>query len=366
MVSTRLPGSGAHRLPPIVLTVPHSRTPVEVEPVAVVGGTVASGLLDLTNDPAALESEGWWVVIAPFDAEPTFARFARHRPTSGIPRSGTVWRGPDRESWVSSINHEGFARRVDRIRSLIGDGAVYQVNLTRRMSAPLPPDASMLALGAALALANPAPYSATIELPGIRIASASPELFLSRSGAIVRSSPIKGTTAPGVPFKAKDEAENVMIVDLVRNDLGRVCEPGSITVPGLLTAENHPGLTHLVSTVEGSLRPDMGWAELLDSTFPAGSITGAPKIAAMHTIAELEPVPRGMYCGAVGWVDADRCIGELNVAIRTFWVEDDCLCFGTGGAITWDSTAADEWAETELKAAHLISIASNDPGAPRQ
>ncbi len=341
-------------------TVPHPQSFVQVEPVAVVGGIVASELLDLTNDPAALESEGWWAVIAPFEGEPTFARFARRRPTGGFPGSPDNWRGPDRCAWVSSIDRDGFGQRVERIRSLIANGEVYQVNLTRRMSAPLPPDASMLALGAALARANPAPYSATIELPGLRIASASPELFLSRSGRTVRSSPIKGTTAPGVPFTSKDQAENVMIVDLVRNDLGRVCEPGSIEVPGLLATEDHPGLTHLVSTVEGTLRPDMGWAELLDATFPAGSITGAPKIAAMQTIAELEPVPRGMYCGAVGWVDADRCIGELNVAIRTFWVEEDCLCFGTGGAITWDSTAADEWAETELKAAHLISIASSE------
>ncbi len=344
----------------------HSQSSVEVEPVAVVGGIVASELLDLTDDPAALESEGWWVVIAPFEGDPHFARFGRRRPTSGIPRSAAPWRGPAPSAWVSSLDRDGFAQRVEHIRSLIGDGDVYQVNLTRRMSAPLPPDASMLALGAALARANPAPYAATIELPGIRIASASPELFLSRSGQTVRSSPIKGTTAPGVPFTSKDQAENVMIVDLVRNDLGRVCEPGSIEVPALLTTEDHPGLTHLVSTVEGTLRPDMGWAELLDATFPAGSITGAPKIAAMHTIAELEPVSRGMYCGAVGWVDADRCIGELNVAIRTFWVEDDHLCFGTGGAITWDSTAADEWAETELKAAHLISTASSDGVVARQ
>lgn len=332
--------------------------PVDIEPIAVVGGVVATGLVDLTSDPRALDSEGWWVVVAPFDAEPLFARFERRRPTSGIPRTGGSWRGPDRSAWVSSIDRDGFDRRVERIRSLIGAGEVYQVNLTRTMRAPLPADASMLALGAALARANPAPYAATVELPGARVASASPELFLSRSGREVRSSPIKGTTAPGVPFTAKDRAENVMIVDLVRNDLGRVCDSGSVEVPGLLTAEEHPGLTHLVSTVEGRLSDGMGWGELLDATFPAGSITGAPKIAAMRTIAELEPVPRGMYCGAVGWVDADRCIGELNVAIRTFWVDEDQLCFGTGGAITWDSTAADEWAETELKAAHLISIAS--------
>ena len=113
-----------------------------------------------------------------------------------------------------------------------------------------------------------------------------------------------------------------MIVDLVRNDLGRVCVPGSVRVPALLAEEDHPGLSHLVSTVEGELRPGLGWAALLAATFPPGSVTGAPKLAALDHIARLEPVPRGVYCGAVGWVDADREVGELNVAIRTFWVEE--------------------------------------------
>jgi para-aminobenzoate synthetase component 1 len=152
----------------------------------------------------------------------------------------------------------------------------------------------------------------------------------------------------------------VMIVDLVRNDLGRVCTPGTVRVPALLVEEEHPGLTHLVSTVEAELRPGVGWAELIDATFPPGSVTGAPKLAAVEHIARLEPVPRGIYCGAIGWVDADRAQGELNVAIRTFWVEEDQLCLGTGGAITWDSTAEGEWAETELKASRLLAVASPD------
>jgi len=149
-----------------------------------------------------------------------------------------------------------------------------------------------------------------------------------------------------------------MIVDLVRNDLGRVCEWGSVRVPALLSTEAHPGLVHLVSTVEGVLRPGCGWAEAIDATFPPGSVTGAPKLAALGHIARLEPVSRGVYCGAVGWVDADREVGDLNVAIRTFWVEDGLLCFGTGGGVTWDSTPEGEWAETELKARRLVAIAS--------
>jgi para-aminobenzoate synthetase component 1 len=199
-----------------------------------------------------------------------------------------------------------------------------------------------------------------VDLPawGVRAASASPELFLARQGRRVWSSPIKGTAPSSGELLPKDRAENVMIVDLVRNDLGRVCEPGSITVPALLEAEDHPGLVHLVSTVEGRLRSDVGWPELLAATFPPGSVTGAPKLAAVAHLERLEPCPRGLYCGTIGWVDADRREGALNVAIRTFFVEDGRLCFGTGGGITWESTAAGEWAESELKAARLLDLAS--------
>jgi para-aminobenzoate synthetase component I len=122
--------------------------------------------------------------------------------------------------------------------------------------------------------------------------------------------------------------------------------------------EEHPGLHHLVSTVTGQLRSDAGWPELLAAAFPPGSVTGAPKQAAIGFIDRLEPAERGPYCGAVGWVDADRREGELNVAIRTFWMADGRLHFGTGGGITWGSTPEGEWAETELKARRLISLAS--------
>jgi para-aminobenzoate synthetase component 1 len=174
----------------------------------------------------------------------------------------------------------------------------------------------------------------------------------------VESSPIKGTAATVDGFLDKDRAENVMIVDLVRNDLGRVCETGSVSVPALWTVEQHPGLFHLVSTVQGRLRAGLGWSDLIDATFPPGSVTGAPKLAAIAHIAQLEPVARGPYCGALGWVDADRGEGELNVAIRTFWFDDGMLHFGTGGGITWGSTPEGEWQETELKARRLISVAS--------
>jgi para-aminobenzoate synthetase component 1 len=193
---------------------------------------------------------------------------------------------------------------------------------------------------------------------GVALASASPELFLRRRGQAVETRPIKGTAGPGAAFLDKDRAENVMIVDLMRNDLGRVCRFGSVTVPALCREERHPGLAHLVSTVRGLLRPGVGWVELLAATFPPGSVTGAPKLAALDVIARLEPVPRGIYCGAVGWVDAASGDGDLNVAIRTFWIEGGHLHLGTGGGITWDSTPDGEWRETELKAARLLAVAA--------
>jgi para-aminobenzoate synthetase component 1 len=299
----------------------------------------------------------------PFEGDPVCARFARVRAASPWP--GPPWRGPDPDGWSTGLDRTAFTDAVREVRARIAAGSVYQVNLTRRLSAPLAAterswSTDIAALGAALAVGNPAPYSAVVRLPdqGVHVASASPERFLARDGDVVRSSPIKGTADREDRFLPKDRAENVMIVDLVRNDLGRVCEWGSVRVPGLLEVEHHPGLVHLVSTVEGRLRAGVGWAELLDATFPPGSVTGAPKLAALEVIAELEAGPRGPYCGAIGWVDADRRAGDLNVAIRTFWIEDGRLHLGTGGGITWDSDPDGEWAETELKAQHLLSVAS--------
>jgi len=331
-------------------------------PLAVVGERLCTDLVDVTDDPACLDADGFWAVVVPYDGRPTFARFATVRPAR--PWRGPRWVGPARDAWTSSLGRRAFEDGVRTIRSAIEAGDVYQVNLTRQLAAPVAPTADVAALGAALAVGNPAPYAAVVRVPaaGLHVASASPERFLRREGRLVWSSPIKGTAATPDAFLDKDRAENVMIVDLVRNDLGRVCDFGTVCVPALLAVEHHPGLVHLVSTVAGELRPGVGWADLLAATFPPGSITGAPKLAAIDVIRQLEPVPRGVYCGAVGWVDADRGIGELNVAIRTFWIDvaggQPTLCFGTGGGITHDSDPAGEWAETELKARTLLAVAS--------
>ena len=337
--------------------------------MAVVGGRLLTGLAEVTSDLEALERPGYWAVVAPFAGPAVCARFEQSRPARPWP--GAPWAGPDPDTWVSSLDEGAFTSAVETIRDAIARGDVYQVNLTRRLSAPLPPappghSTDVAALGAALASGNPAPYSAVVRLPdhGVHVASASPERFLARRGMRVWSSPIKGTAATAEGFTAKDTAENVMIVDLVRNDLGRVCEVGSIEVPALCAPEEHPGLVHLVSTVEGRLRPGAGWAELFDATFPPGSVTGAPKLAALEYTRALEPVARDVYCGAVGWVDGHAGAGELNVAIRTFWVADGHLHLGTGGAVTWDSTPGGEWAETELKAARLLRVASRTPASP--
>ena len=328
-------------------------------PLAVVGGQLCTELRDVTSDLAALDSTGFWVVVLPYDGEPVCARFDKVR--GAVPWPGRPWRGPTARSWSSSLDRTAYCDGVRAIRDLIGAGEVYQVNLCRILSAPLPVGADVAALGAALAAGNPAPYSAVVRLPaqGVHIASASPERFLLRDGDVVESQPIKGTAATPTGFMAKDRAENVMIVDLVRNDLGRVCEWGSVEVPGLCEVEQHPGLYHLVSTVRGCLRDGMGWADAVGATFPPGSVTGAPKIAALSVIDKLETASRGPYCGAVGWVDADSQEGDLNVAIRTFWFAEDRIHFGTGGAITWDSTPEGEWAETELKARRLLSVVSS-------
>ncbi|WP_326612922.1 chorismate-binding protein [Streptomyces scopuliridis] len=339
----------------------------DLAPLARFGGLVASGLRDVTHDPEALDSAGFWAVAADFEGRLTCARFDDVRAEPVPDPVPGQWRGPAAGDWTSSLDREAYTKGVRRIREYIAAGDVYQVNLCRVLSAPLPdPDAADVdALTALLARDNPAPYAGTIRLPAhdVEIATASPELYLSTAGRTVESGPIKGTARTEDELLEKDHAENVMIVDLVRNDLGRVCATGSVTVPALCAVEPHPGLVHLVSTVRGELAEKAGWPELLPATFPPGSVSGAPKFSALRIIEELETAPRGPYCGGIGWVDADRGTAALAVGIRTFWIDRDAapgpvLRFGAGAGITWGSDPEGEWAETELKAARLLAIAS--------
>ncbi|MGP3965573.1 chorismate-binding protein [Nonomuraea sp. 3N208] len=321
------------------------------------GHTLATGLRDVTSDLAALDGAGWWAVVVDYEGKVTCARFDRVRQMR-MPRPAGPWHGPSLGQWRSSLDRAGYERGVRAIRDYIEQGEVYQANLCRILTAPVPPDADPLALTARLATGNPAPYGGVIQVPGLSVVSASPELYLSRDGDVVESRPIKGTGATAGDLLDKDYAENVMIVDLVRNDLGRVAAVGTVEVPSLCAVEAHPGLVHLVSTVRARLAPEAGWPELFAATFPPGSVTGAPKSSALRIINELEPAPRGPYCGAVGWVDADRGKAALAVGIRTFWISDGEIRFGTGAGITWGSDPGREWLETELKAARLIALAS--------
>ena len=326
-------------------------------------GLHARGLIEVADDLKALGRGGRWAVALPYAGRPVLARFQEW---SDSPGSAGSWRGPAVTDWTSSVDEGAYIGDVDRVREEIAAGEVYQVNLCRILSAPMsdPAATDIAALHELLQRGNPAPYGGFLCLPseGIGIASASPELFLSvtegSDGRVIRSGPIKGTGRTEADLQEKDRAENVMIVDLVRNDLSRVCVPGSVTVPALLRVEEHPGLVHLVSTVEGLLRPDVDWPEVAAATFPPGSVTGAPKSSALRLIDRLEPANREFYCGAFGWIDADTGEAELAVAIRTFWLRDGVLRFGTGAGITWGSDPLSEWRETELKASRLIEVAS--------
>ena len=347
------------------------------------------GRPEISHDPAVLDGTGRWIVCLPAQRPMLAARFPHSAPAradpepeaqsdaDGLPSPVVPAEDEPPRSWISSFSRQDYSHRVGDIRALIAAGDVYQVNLTRRLGGPIRrdhPGASALALTTAQATAHRAPFGASLCLPelGAWVVGASPERFLSRDGDLVTSEPIKGTAVTAEQLTAKDRAENVMICDLVRNDLGRVCRMGSVEVPDLLRLESHPGLVHLVTTVSGRLRSGVGWAALFDAVFPPGSVTGAPKLAALEVIDALEPEGRGPYCGALGWVDADAQTADLAVSIRTFWAASADAdwpdawrwTFGTGGAITWDSDAEDEWSETELKAARLLTLAE-DPLATR-
>ncbi|WP_246124944.1 chorismate-binding protein [Cellulomonas xylanilytica] len=339
--------------------------------VAWFAGVEATGVVEVVDvraQPERLRQPGWWAVVGDFEGTVRAWRFAQVAAAEPAPAGD--WHGPPPESWRSSLVRSRYVAAVGRVRAHIQEGDVYQANLCRVLSAPLPGEPDARALGALLGAGNPAPYAGGVQVPGeVWVVTASPELFLRVEDGVVTSGPIKGTAATPDAMTDKDRAENVMITDLVRNDLQRVCAPGTVEVTTLLGEERHPGLVHLVSTVQGVLADDVAtapdlWARLLDATYPPGSVSGAPKSSALDVIASLETSPRGPYCGAVGWVEVapDGSVrAELAVGIRTFWWADDVLRFGTGAGITWGSDPEGEWAETELKAARLVGLASGVP-----
>ena len=323
------------------------------------GGRYAHSLVEITNDLSRLDDGNFWAVAISFEGEATLARFHTNFATP-FPHNGVQW-SPLLGRWDSSMDQVEYCEYVEKIRKAIADGWVYQVNACRQLRIKFDRQ-DLSSLFAKLISENPAPYSSYLSLPDIEIASASPELFLSRAGSSVKTSPIKGTqTLQENGFGSKDTSENVMIVDLMRNDLGRICHSGSVEVSHLLRSEEHPGLRHLVSDVVGRLRDEITWPEIFAALLPAGSISGAPKSSALAEIMRNEITKRGPYCGVLGWVEGDRA--QLSVAIRIFWKENDgFLKFGTGAGITFSSEPLAEWSETELKADRLISIAGGVRG----
>ena len=236
------------------------------DPMAHLGGLMGTNLIEITDDLSVLDQSGRWAVVLPYDGTPILARFDVWQAANPEATAGP-WVGP--RSWVSSADEADYVGGVERVREVISFGGVYQANVCRVMAASLPePRRSHVGgLNALLCAGNPAPYAGMVSIPGVvEVATASPELFLRRVGDVVESGPIKGTGRTAADLTVKDEAENVMIVDLVRNDLSRVCTPGSVSVPALLSVEQHPGLVHLVSRVRGRLTDGAGWPRILPDT----------------------------------------------------------------------------------------------------
>ncbi|MDO8578475.1 MAG: aminodeoxychorismate synthase component I [Dehalococcoidales bacterium] len=263
----------------------------------------------------------------------------------------------------SNFTHEGYVATVAKAKQYIIDGEIIQVNLSQRFEADIfiPP----WELYRRLRQINPAPFAAYLGFEGVSIVSSSPERFIRRSGDIVETRPIKGTRPRGktkpedeamaaeLLSSTKDRAENIMIVDLERNDLGRICRVGTVKVTELAILETFPTVFHLTSTITGKLREDKNGIDLLKATFPGGSVTGAPKIRAMEIIDELEPTRRSVYTGSIGYIGFNGDL-DLNIAIRTFIVKEGRAYFQVGGGIVYDSDPEAEYQETLYKGRALI------------
>ncbi|MBM4382281.1 MAG: aminodeoxychorismate synthase component I [Deltaproteobacteria bacterium] len=290
---------------------------------------------------------------------------AANAPSAAWPEAPAPQRA--RSDVSRGFDAQEHAKAVALIRERIADGALYQACLTHRLEAPFAGDA--FAYYCALRAANPAPFGAFIALPEGAIACSSPERFLKLDGARwLETRPIKGTRprrvdpaadraeAAALRASEKDRAENLMIVDLARNDLGRVSELGSVHVPELFAVESYATVHQLVSTVRGRLRPELDATGAIRAAFPPGSMTGAPKLAAMALLARIERARRGLYAGALGYLDV-RGGCDLAVVIRSAFLTAGRIALHTGGGIVADSDATAEWAEAEAKAAALLRAA---------
>jgi para-aminobenzoate synthetase component I len=305
--------------------------------------------------------------VAPADEVVAFAEHVAGSASESIPGD------PAATEAVARHEPGAYAALIERCRDAIREGDAYQLCLTTRFTVAASVDP--VATYARLRRLTPAHHGGLVRSGGFALASASPERFLEVEDGIVRTRPIKGTRPRGADPAAdaalaqelraseKERAENVMIVDLMRNDLSRVCEPGSVGVDGLLEVESYPAVHQLVSTVSGTLTRDVTVGELLDATFPAGSMTGAPKLSAMTILHDLERGPRGVFAGCFGWVGDDGAL-DLAMVIRSIVIHPDGAYVGAGGGITWRSDAAAEVAEVGVKARGPLAAigASLPPG----
>ena len=268
--------------------------------------------------------------------------------------------------FASSFDEAGFVRAVARCQEYVAAGDTYQVNLSTRLEVP-PVDT--LRAYEALRAANPSPYMGFVRLPGVSLACGSPELLVEVAGGRVASRPIAGTRPRGADEAAdlawarelsgdtKEKAEHLMLVDLLRNDVGRVSRPGTVRVPEFMAVERYSHVMHLVSQVEGDLAAGAGPADVVRALFPGGTVTGAPKVRTMQVIAELEPVARAYYTGSLGWLGAS---GELclNIIIRSLWSAEGRAFVQAGAGVVADSVPAREYAESLRKAqAPLLAAA---------
>lgn len=318
---------------------------------------------DMISERAFIISSGWPEHEQAARTRRAHARLdeARERLTAPLPPLGPYARA---DEWHSNVSEPDYRAAVARVIDYIRAGDIFQANFTQRFASAIDmPDP--LALYERLRRANPATFAALIVNEDRVVASSSPERFLRLEGEKVEARPIKGTVPRSVEptldaFRGrelaaseKDRAENVMIVDLLRNDLSRVCRPGTVEVPRLCGLESYANVHHLVSVVTGTLKEGMDGLDLISASFPGGSITGAPKIRAMEIIHELEHQPRGLYCGSIGYIGFDGSM-DFNIAIRTVTVEKGEASFGVGGGITTLSDPAAEHAESLTKAERLF------------
>ena len=325
-------------------------------------GLRADGSRD--HDHAVRAVDAWRSLL---DSEPVVEVHAKLR----APRAEQRALVPPTGALTSTLDRDGYVNAVRRAKEYIRQGDIYQVNLARRIDVTEPVDVDAWRLYRSLASVSPAPYAAFQDCGDFALASSSPELFLRMSGSHIRTRPIKGTrprsSDPGedarlayeLQTSAKEQAELVMITDLLRNDLGQCCRYGAVQAPELMRLERFSHVQHLVSTVEGTLREDVSHVEALRRCFPGGSITGAPKVRAMQLIDSLEPVSRGPYTGAIGYLGFNL-ESQISILIRVALCMRGVTCFYTGAGIVADSDPEAEFDETEAKAAGFLAAL---PGA---